>query len=154
MLHGEINVTSFMVLHQVNSSSPIKSTWDTFCALQLWKQFLHLFCNVSPETVKIAVNVWSVFCCCHCFTIAITVRCCYNVVNFLPNSHKRHPIAHPLGPGMGYILWVQTMIYTLPQSLQWCMQYHVILDCVVTAFDCILCYIRPCYRGLFIWQHF
>ena len=26
-----------------------------------------------------------------------TVQCCYNAVNFLPNPHKRHPIACPLG---------------------------------------------------------
>ena len=30
-----------------------------------------------------------------------TARCCYNAVNFLENPHKRHPIARPLGRGMG-----------------------------------------------------
>ena len=30
-----------------------------------------------------------------------TVWCCYKVVNFLKNIHKRHPISHPLGQGMG-----------------------------------------------------
>ena len=35
-----------------------------------------------------------------------TVRCRYNAVNFLTNIHKRHPIAHPLGRGMGFLLWI------------------------------------------------
>ena len=91
------------------------------------------------------------------------MRCRYNAVNFLPNPHKIHLIARPLervsnigfitvhglneghiAPcplerGMGCILWVQNMVYTrtLHQLLQWCMQYHVILDCVITALDCI-----------------
>ena len=30
-----------------------------------------------------------------------TAWCRYNAVNFPTNSRKRHPIAHPLGPGMG-----------------------------------------------------
>ena len=47
---------------------------------------------------------------------------------FFPNPHNIHPIARSLGRGMGCILWVQTVVYTLPQSLQWCMQCHVILD--------------------------
>ena len=51
--------------------------------------------------------------------LLFTVRRHYNAVNFLPNSHKIHPIAHPLGRGMVCILWVQTLIYTLSQSLQW-----------------------------------
>ena len=65
-----------------------------------------------------------------------TVRCRYNAVNFLPNPHKIHPIARPLGRGMGCTLWVQIMIYTLPHSLQWCRQYHVILGRVRTALNC------------------
>ena len=46
-----------------------------------------------------------------------TVRCCYNAVNFLTNIHKRHPIAHPLGRGMGWLLWIQHLIDILPQFL-------------------------------------
>ena len=67
---------------------------------------------------------------------AIIVWCRYNAVNFLQNLHRIHPIARPLGRGMGCILWVQTVIYTLPQSLQWCMQNHDILDRVITTLDC------------------
>ena len=35
-----------------------------------------------------------------------TVRCCYNVVNFLQYPYNWHPIAHPWGWGMGCLLWV------------------------------------------------
>ena len=40
-----------------------------------------------------------------------TVRCRYNALNFLQNSDKIHPIARPLGRGVGFILWFQTAIY-------------------------------------------
>ena len=61
----------------------------------------------------------------------------YNAVKFLQNAHKRHPIAHPLGQDIRCILWAQTLIYSLPQSLQWWIQYHIILDRIITALDCI-----------------
>ena len=48
----------------------------------------------------------------------VTVRCYYNAVNFLTNIHKRHPIAHRLGRGMGCLLWMQRLINTLSQFLQ------------------------------------
>ena len=34
-----------------------------------------------------------------------TVRCCYNMVNFLQNPHNRHPIARPSERDMGRLLW-------------------------------------------------
>ena len=37
-------------------------------------------------------------------TLLHTVWYCYNVVNFLPNPHNRHPIARPSVRDMGYIL--------------------------------------------------
>ena len=37
----------------------------------------------------------------------ITVWCHYNKVNFLKKINKRHPIARPLGRGMGCLLWIQ-----------------------------------------------
>ena len=46
-----------------------------------------------------------------------TVQCCYNVVNFLTNIHKRHPIPSPLGWGMGCLLWIQHLIDILLQFL-------------------------------------
>ena len=65
------------------------------------------------------------------------VRCHYNTVNFLPNAHKIHPIASPLAWDIGCILCAKIMIYTLPQSLQWYMQYLFKLDQVITALNCI-----------------
>ena len=65
------------------------------------------------------------------------MRCRYNAVTLLQIPHQRHPMAHPLGRYIGCILWVQTLIYILNQSLRWRMQYHVILDRVITALDCI-----------------
>ena len=46
--------------------------------------------------------------------------------------------------GIGCILWVQTVIDSLPQSLQWCMQYHVILDRVKTALACSCWVVKMC----------
>ena len=39
-----------------------------------------------------------------------TVRCHYNAVNLLQNSHNRHPIARPWGRGMGCLLWIWSLI--------------------------------------------
>ena len=50
-----------------------------------------------------------------------SVLCCFNAVN-------RHPIAHPSGWGMRCLLLVQPLTDILPQFLQWCVQYHIILD--------------------------
>ena len=81
---------------------------------------------------------------CHgCFFPAIiycikgTVRCRYSVISFLKNSHERHPIAHLLGRDTGCLLWLQTLIYILPQSVQRSLQYHVLCGCVITAHHCI-----------------
>ena len=41
----------------------------------------------------------------------------YNVVNFLKNVHKRHPISCTLGQGMGSLLEIQHLIDILPQFL-------------------------------------
>ena len=55
--------------------------------------------------------------------------CCFQ------NPHKRHLIAGLLGWAMRCPLWVSYMIYILPQSLQWCVQYCVILDNITNAHD-------------------
>ena len=57
-----------------------------------------------------------------------TVRCRYNVVNFLPNPHNRPPWPEE----------VYTLIYILRQSMQWWVKYHVITvaDCTYTATNC------------------
>ena len=49
------------------------------------------------------------------FVFRNTARCRYNAVNFLQNSHKRHPIARPLGRGMRCLLCVQTLVRILSQ---------------------------------------
>ena len=48
-----------------------------------------------------------------------TVWCCYNVVVFLQNPHKRHAIASPFGRDMVCLLWVQSLNDILPESLWW-----------------------------------
>ena len=62
-----------------------------------------------------------------CLVWQIQLWCHYNAVNFLPNIHKIHPTARSLGSDMGCPFRVLTVINTLPQSLQWCMQYHDVL---------------------------
>ena len=68
-----------------------------------------------------------------------TVRCRYNAVNFLKNSHKRHPIARPLGRGMGWLLWIQHLVDILPPFL-----YLLMFDRNV----------RPRYNGTRLYSHF
>ena len=66
-----------------------------------------------------------------------TVQCRYNAVNFPSNIHKRHPIARPLGRGMGCLWWKQHLIDNVPQFLELFMCYLTILGRVITALDCI-----------------
>ena len=61
----------------------------------------------------------------------------YNVVDLPENPHNRHPISRPLWQDMGCHLWEQTLIYIMFKPLQCCMKYHVKLDCVILAHDCI-----------------
>ena len=42
----------------------------------------------------------------------IIVQCRYNEVNFLENINKRHPMARPLGRGMGCFLWSPIWLYS------------------------------------------
>ena len=89
--------------------------------------FWFLIKNLSNSVLKIRhhnqIWTWSSLylqICCWlqrwmCFSS--TVWCCYNAVNFLTNIHKRHPIAHLLGRGMGCLLWIQHLIDILPQFL-------------------------------------
>ena len=65
------------------------------------------------------------------------VRCRYNAVHFLQNSHNRHPIARPWGPGKGYLLWVWNLINVLLLSSQCYMWYPDKLDRVITALECM-----------------
>ena len=43
--------------------------------------------------------------------------------NFIQITHKRHPIIHQGGWDMGCLLWVQSLVYFLPRSLQGCAQH-------------------------------
>ena len=61
-----------------------------------------------------------------------TVQCHYNAVNFLQNPLKRHPIARPLGWGMGCLLWVHTDLYSAS---------------VTAVMYAISCHIGPSYNG-------
>ena len=70
---------------------------------------------------------------CRLVKVPPRVRCRYDAGNFLPNSRKRHTIARPLGRYMVCLLKIQHLIYILPPSLQWCMQYIVLLDRSITA---------------------
>ena len=45
------------------------------------------------------------------------------------------PLISPLY--LGCLLWLQIPFYVLPQQIENCMWYHIVLDCVTTALDCI-----------------
>ena len=66
-----------------------------------------------------------------------TVWCCYNLVEFLRNSHSRHPIARLWGPGMGCLLWLLTLMHVLLQSLLGWVRNCIILVRAITAPHCI-----------------
>ena len=57
----------------------------------------------------------------------------YNMGSFIPNPHKRHPIARLLRRDMGCLLWVQTLD-----------SYSASFTAVMYA---ITCYIGPCYNN-------
>ena len=99
-----------------------------FCDLvsHLYDQFLLMLHLCSDCMAQVAA-----------MTEKFTVRCRYNAVHFLQNINERHPIARPPGRRMGCLLWVQSLIDILPQFLQWCVPYHVILYRVITALGCI-----------------
>ena len=49
-------------------------------------------------------------------------------IQLLENPHDRYPIARLWMRDMQCLLQVQTLIYTMPESLQYSMQYHVIFE--------------------------
>ena len=65
-----------------------------------------------------------------------TVRCRYTG-KFSEKASSKTPHSSKLWRDMGCLMWVETLNYILSQSVQWCMQYRSILDCVITAPDCI-----------------
>ena len=57
------------------------------------------------------------------------MQCCYNVLNFHTNIHKRHLIA------LGWLLWIQHLIDILPQFITMnehdCISKHQPHDCLL-----------------------
>ena len=76
----------------------LRCQWSNFQGLRV-KTDLH---QITPKETKGQ-------------TVCI-VQCHYNVVNFLPNPHSKHPIAHHSGWDTIYILWVQILIDVLLSS--------------------------------------
>ena len=54
---------------------------------------------------------------------------------FSKNIHEKHRIARLSGRGMGCLLWAQPLIDILSKFLQWCVEYHVISNRIITALD-------------------
>ena len=74
------------------------------CVTKLYDQFNCRFCDhLLKHTSQ---HAWS--------RLSHMVRCCYNMINFLINLHKRHP----LGRGMGCLLWIQHLNDILPEFMQ------------------------------------
>ena len=66
------------------------------------------------------------------------MRCHYNPIKFLQIPHKRHPIARQWGRNVGCFLWIQILIYVQLQYIEYCMQYHIVLDHVIRSLDYII----------------
>ena len=79
------------LLYSCISSHKTVVTWSLFMLVQLLSD---------------AILVWL-----HWVTILH-----YGTLNFIPNPHNRHPIAHPWGWDMGCLLCVWTLIYILLPS--------------------------------------
>ena len=78
------------------------------------------------------------------------MQCHHNMVSFLQNPDNRHPIARPWGWGMGCLLWILIPIYVLPQLLECCMWYPVVLDRVTTALNCTRLYLDRTQRDIIL----
>ena len=92
----------------------------------------HQFCAVSYINRSMQVSVSFIQ-----IQIKTNFISRYDNEYILQNPHKRHPIAHPLGWALGCLLWTQILICFLLQLLQWCIQYHAILDRIIMALECI-----------------
>ena len=99
-----LSVTS-LSLHRTRTrvSVPLLSLQ---CAIVTWQTL----CNDSNSSTQVCDGNSEIGQVCekrfYVITLPWTVQCRYNAVNFLPNPHNRHPIAHPWERGMGWLLWV------------------------------------------------
>ena len=55
------------------------------------------------------------------------VKSCYNILIFSPNTHKSHPLTHPWGWGMGWLLCVKILIYVLDFQFLYRLQFWIML---------------------------
>ena len=114
--------------------SLLNPNWYIYCVL--WQQTPWMQCQLTQSFTNsmltynmLVKNQYWLHCC-----MTYTVRCRYNVVNFLPNPHK---ILIFFCPNRWAILWFDTLIQILLWSTQCSIKYHVILDWVMTTVSCI-----------------
>ena len=70
----------------------------------------------------------------HCKRKPYAMQWHYNMVYFLQNSSYIHPInSLPMKAEMGFFYQFKLKIHVLHQPLQFCVQYHVVLDCIIMA---------------------
>ena len=109
----------FVALYQyINCKTPLSLA--VVCVVKLWVNGISIL-NSDDISSYHATFIYSLN----------TVQWYHNVVNFLENTHDRHLIAHLC------LLWMQTLIWVMPESLQFCMEYHVIFDPIMVC-DCTL----------------
>ena len=68
------------------------------------------------------------------------MRCCYNEVNLRPSAQKRHPKPTREGELWAVLCIIWTLNYLLFQPLQYYMQYHIMLNRVITVLTVYLSY--------------
>ena len=133
---------------------PVRQSFDVFFDLHLnkWlrKQSRRQWLETPPRSLWRHCNDWGFpYCRSHlqilCLSYPYTVWCHYNAVSFLQNPHKVHPHKLPMRVRYGVSLMSLNSYYILLKSLQCFMQYHVILDRVIMAPDCIFNKIICCY---------
>ena len=67
------------------------------------------------------------------------------MVNFLQNTNKRHPIAHPWGWAMGCILWVHSLILLdLSHCSAVCSTMYAVCNIMLYAVSCMQYHVACC----------
>ena len=66
---------------------------------------------------------------------------------FFSNSPQKTLHNSPVRARYGCLLWLQTLVYILPQSLQWLIDKHVTSDRIITAPDSMFLF-RETYRSV------